>query len=149
MDHRSVANLKRVKMEHSIPVISINHREECAEESYDEARMMMGTWGINNNYQRGGNKRSCDFCVKGDKYSNQELNLHMKSHHLELLFKCSVCQRGFQDWSDAQRHVSNSHKAVSKKSVLIPTAPENLLKASCRLKKCRRSFVSLKCRFLR
>ena len=147
MDHHiTVANLRHVEMEHSIPVVSINHNREEASEEY-EARMM-GSLGLNNNYQRGGNKRSCDFCVKGDKYSERELSLHMTKQHLGLLFKCSVCPRSFQNWSDAQRHVSNSHKKVSNsmKTVITPNAPENLLKASCRLKKCRRSFVSLKCR---
>ena len=149
MDPRAGANLRRVRLEpsHSIPVVSINNnREERSEMGY-EGRIM-GSWAVNiNNNQRGGHKRNCDFCVKGDKYGDKELSLHMRSHHLDLLFKCSVCQKSFQNWTEAQRHVGNSHKGVSKKTVLIPSAPENLLKATCRLKKCRRSFVSIKCRF--
>ena len=151
MDPRAGANLRRVRLEpsHSIPVVSINNnREERSEMGY-EARTM-GSWTVNiNNNQRGGHKRNCDFCVKGDKFGDKELSLHMRSHHLEVLFKCSVCQKSFQNWTDAQRHVSYSHKGVSKKTVLIPSAPENLLKATCRLKKCRRSFMSIKCRFKR
>ena len=123
MDPRAGANLRRVRLEprHSIPVISINNnREERSEMGYE---------------------------ATGDKFGDNELSIHMRTNHLDLMFKCSVCQKSFQNWTDAQRHVSSSHKGVSKKTVLIPSAPENLLKATCRLKKCRRSFVSIKCRF--
>ena len=149
MDLRTATNLRHVQLEpcRSIPVVSINHNREEVGDEY-EARMM-GSWGLNNNYKPGGNKRSCDFCVKGDKYSDNELIHHMKLHHLDLLFKCSVCQKSFPNWTDAQKHVSNYHKTVTTKTVITPTDPENLLKASCRLKKCRRSFVSKKCRLSR
>ena len=139
MDPRAGANLRRVRLEpsYSIPVVSINNnREERSEMGY-EARME----------RRGGHKRNCDFCVKGDKFGDNELSIHMRTNHLDLMFKCLVCQKSFQNWTDAQSHDSSSHKGVSKKTVLIPSAPENLLKATCRLKKCRRSFVSVKCRF--
>ena len=72
MDPRAGANLRRVRLEpsHSIPVVSINNnREERSEMGY-EARMM-GSWTINNN-QRGGHKRNCDFCVKGDKFVDNQ-----------------------------------------------------------------------------
>ena len=79
MDSRAGANLRRVRLEpsHSIPVVSINNnREERSEMGY-EARMM-GSLAVNiNNNQRGGHKRNCDFCVKGDKYGDKELSLHM------------------------------------------------------------------------
>ena len=82
MDLRTGANLRHVKLEpcRSIPVVSINHNREEASEEY-EARM---SWGLNNNYKPGGNKRSCDLCVKGDKYSDNELSNPMKLHHLDL-----------------------------------------------------------------
>ena len=149
MNKQIPATLRPVEMEcQSIPVVNINNnRVGSAEERY-EARMVARPEGVNNNVLRGGT-RHCDFCVRSDKYTDKELDMHMKTNHNELLFKCTVCKSSFQNWLDALRHVRISHRGGSTKSVITPTDPENLLTALCKLKKCRRSFVSLQCKLIK
>lgn len=63
--------------------------------------------------------------------------------HFSKLFKCSVCKFGFEKWVEAVRHVNNRHEAVADRRVLLPQSAEQLLAASCRLRRCRRQFLAL------
>ena len=87
-------------------------------------------------------RKQCVFCVNNQKLTKREQEVHLKTHFSKL-FKCSVCKFGFEKWVEAVRHVNNRHEAVADRRVLLPQSAEQLLAASCRLRRCRRQFLAL------
>jgi len=129
----------------SIPVVS-SRRD--GQKSIDE----QVTFQVeqNNNQPRsrqeqGREKRRCTLCLSGDFFGKEEYFKHLKEHYA-VLFKCKVCQLGFEEWRDVLRHMAKHHSSTLsqvEEHVSLPASAERMLMAKCRLRKCRRQFVAL------
>jgi len=150
--HVLLSNLTTVKTEnfHPIPVVenSRNSQEESQSSSCDffESRMPAGLVSVNAQEKNNNSKTNvsyCNFCIKSQtKYNEKEYGEHLATHY-DYLFKCSVCKYGFVTWNNAWKHVNNRHDEVKDKTVIIPQDAQRLLNATCRMKKCRRTFFAV------
>jgi len=106
---------------------------------------LSGSEEENNNYfpsTRKQSRRSCLFCLRRDQtFTEEEHVVHLRSHY-DSLFRCGVCQLGFQSWKEAVSHLAG-HRGKLTASPVLPAKAEHLLTATCRFKKCRKVFVGL------
>jgi len=90
-------------------------------------------------------KKRCSMCLSEKLFGTDEYFKHLKEHY-PVLFKCKVCQLGFEAWRDVLRHVAKHHSAnlaQVENHVSLPGGAERMLLAKCKLRRCRRQFVAL------
>ena len=124
-----------------IPVVQSQKRNQPSGSSiYEEEALTM--MEVNNNLPRS----QCKFCVKGQvKYSEAAYCHHLKSYY-DLMFQCSVCNRGFESWSEVLRHMKDGHKTEEEGLIRKPSTAERLINANCKMKKCKRLFLAANCK---